>query len=456
MITAYPLDKKRVLVVGMVRSGIAAAKLLLKQGAHPILNDLKERSSLSGLDAIDDARVEWALGQPPDALLDRVDLVVISPAVPIQSDWIEKARAKNVKVIGELELGASYADGPIAAITGTNGKTTTTTLLGDMLSNAGKCVHVVGNIGNPVSGAAADARQGDMFVIEVSSFQMESAPTFRPHVGALLNITPDHLNRHGDMNTYIALKKHMFENQTGADSRVVNADDPLTAALLGGLPGRNMSFSRKMETPLGAFLRGSDIILRQESGERALCAAEEVRIPGAHNLENAMAAACMAATLDVPPPVIRHTLRTFAGVVHRIETVRVLDEVTYINDSKGTNVDSTLRAIDTMRVPTVIILGGYDKHVSFDELAEAVKRSPMMAAVVLIGDTAEQIRAALAKAGYEAVHDAGHDFVKAIETSRSLAKPGWNVLLSPACASFDMFEDYEHRGREFRRIVESL
>ena len=452
----YPLEGKRVLVVGMVRSGIAAAKLLLKHGAKPILNDLKERAALSGLDALDDPSIEWALGQTPDALLNRADMAVISPAVPIQSGWIQNARERGVTVIGELELGASYAQGPVAAITGTNGKTTTTTLLGEMLANAGKSVHVVGNIGNPVSGAASEARHGDSFVIEVSSFQMESAPTFHPHIGALLNITPDHLNRHGDMDTYVGLKKHMFDNMKPSDTSVVNADDPLSASLLDGMPQRKLAFSRRQELPLGAFLRGGDIVLRQESGERALCQADEVRIPGGHNLENAMAAACMAATLDIPAPVIRHTLRTFAGVEHRIETIRTLDGVTYINDSKGTNVDSTLRAIDTMKVPTAIIMGGYDKHVSFAELAAAMKKSPFMSAAILIGDTAAQIKSALEEVGFTAIHDGGYDFEKAVAMARAAASPGWNVLLSPACASFDMFTDYEHRGREFRRVVEGL
>ncbi|GHU68210.1 UDP-N-acetylmuramoylalanine--D-glutamate ligase [Clostridia bacterium] len=450
------LDDKRVLVVGMVRSGIAAAKLLLSRGAKPLLNDLKPRSELKDLEVFDGLDVEWALGQDAGGLLEKTDLIVISPAVPIGAPWIAKAKSMGIPVIGELELGAAFADGSQLAITGTNGKTTTTTLLGEMLRNAGKTAHVVGNIGNPISGAAVEGRTGDTYVIEVSSFQMESAVEFHPQVGALLNITPDHLNRHGDMETYISLKRHMFENMTATDTAVVNADDPLAVKALDGLPMRLLKFSRKGEVDQGAFVKDGEVILRTGDTERALCETSEIKIPGGHNLENAMAAVCMASVIGLPAPVIRHTLRTFAGVEHRIETIRVLDGVTYINDSKGTNVDSTLAAVAAMSKPTVVILGGYDKHVSFDELARAMVDSEWIRKAVLIGDVAAQIRQALEKAGFDGIVDAGYDFEKAIAQSRQLAQSGWNVLLSPACASFDMFHDYEHRGHEFRRIVEAL
>jgi UDP-N-acetylmuramoylalanine--D-glutamate ligase len=450
------LRDKRVLVVGMVRSGIAAARLLLAQGASPILNDLKPRGQLNGLDEFDGQPVEWALGQDAGEYLDRTNLVVISPGVPIDNPWIIKARSLGIPVIGELELGARFADGPQAAITGTNGKTTTTALLGEMLRNAGKTVHVAGNIGNPITAAAVTGRPGDNYVIEVSSFQMESAPTLHPQVGALLNITPDHLNRHGDMETYIGLKRKMFQHMTSGDTAVVNGDDPAAVKALDGLPMRLLQFSRKRDVEQGAFIRDGEVALRLDGAAKPIIAVDEIKIPGGHNVENAMAAVCMAAVMGLPLPVIRHTLRTFPGVEHRIETIRVLDGVTYINDSKGTNVDSTLAAISAMSRPTVIILGGYDKHVSFDELAAAMVNNPHIRHAVLIGDTAAQIRESLARAGFSSAADAGYNFDDAISKSRGLAESGWNVLLSPACASFDMFHDYEHRGHEFRRIVEGL
>ncbi|MDR2505343.1 MAG: UDP-N-acetylmuramoyl-L-alanine--D-glutamate ligase [Oscillospiraceae bacterium] len=458
----YDVKGKRVLVVGMVRSGIALARLLNSQGAAITLSDLKSKESLSGLSELEaelGSSAAWSLSSEPDSLLPNIDLAIISPGVPIQSSWIEKAKARGIPVIGELEYGASIASqlsGGITAVTGTNGKTTTTTLIGEMLKGAGRVAHVVGNIGDPVSGASLIAKRGDSFVIEVSSFQMESAPTFRPNIGALLNITPDHLNRHGDMATYIGLKKHMFANQTASDTSIVNADDILTNTLLDDLPMRKLKFSRKTEPAQGAFLRGGEVILRADSAEKTLCRADEIRIPGAHNLENAMAAICAASAQGVPPPVIRHTLRTFAGVEHRIETIRTLEGVTYINDSKGTNVDSTIKAVEAMTKPTVIILGGYDKHVSFDELSDVMVKLTNIKSAVLIGDVAAQIRASLEKSGFTEIHDAGYDFEKAIAVCRGIARDGWNVLLSPACASFDMFKDYEHRGHEFKRIVAAL
>ncbi|MDR1598470.1 MAG: UDP-N-acetylmuramoyl-L-alanine--D-glutamate ligase [Oscillospiraceae bacterium] len=448
---------KRALVAGMARSGIAAARLLLKHGARPVLSDLKARGELKGLEEFDGVDgVEWALGEDADRFIDGLDLIVISPGMPIGAKWIKEAKAKGIPVISELELGAAFADGPQAAITGTNGKTTTTALLGEMLRNAGKTAHVVGNIGNSISAAAAEGRAGDIYVVEVSSFQLEGTVDFHPRAGALLNITPDHLNRHGDMETYIGLKRHMFEKMGAGDTAVVNGDDPVAVKALEGLPTRMMRFSRRGEVEVGAFVRGGEVILRSEGGERAVCEAGEVRIPGGHNLENAMAAACVASVMGVPAPVVRHTLRTFAGVEHRIETVRVYEGVTWINDSKGTNVDSTLAAIAAMGKPTVIILGGYDKHVEFEGLAKAVKGSEWVKEAVLIGDTAGQIKEALEKEGFENMTEAGYDFGKAIEEARRLAGSGWNVLFSPACASFDMFHDYEHRGHEFRRLAEAL
>ena len=453
---SYTLENKRVLVVGMVRSGIAAARLLAARGALPILNDLKPREALKGLEVLEGLGCDWQLGQTPDALLEACDLVVISPGVPIQSPWIERARAMGRTVIGELELGAAFVDGTLIAITGTNGKTTTTTLVGEMMKNAGRSTHVAGNIGDPFTSAVLEGRPGDTYVIEVSSFQMETAAQFHPQVGALLNLKPDHLNRHGDMETYVAMKMRMFERQTERDTAVYNADDPACVRECAPLKARKLAFSRLSPVEEGAFVRAGEIVLRVDGQERALCGVGDVRIPGLHNLENALAATCMAAVCAVPAPVIRHTLRSFAGGAHRTEAIRTLNGVTYINDSKGTNVDSTLAAIAAMAAPTVIILGGDDKEVGFASLAEAIVRKGCITDAVLIGKTAGKLRAALEAAGFAACHDAGYDFEKAVRMAASLARPGGNVLLSPACASFDMFNDYEHRGEEFLRLVQAL
>ena len=314
---------------------------------------------------------------------------------------------------------------------------------------------MVGNIGYPYSAAAVDSRKDDVFVTEVSSFQLETIVDFHPRAAALLNITEDHLNRHGTMEEYTRIKMRIFENQTAEDAAVFNDDDPLSAPLAGQVKSRVLRFSRTHEVSEGAFARDGKIIVRFGGEDKVLCDTGEVRIPGPHNLENALAATCIAVFMGVPAPVIRHTLRTFAGVEHRIEFVRELDGVRYINDSKGTNVDSTLKAIQTMTAPTVIILGGYDKHCDFTPLALEMVKSPNMKAAVLIGATADQIETALCKAGYTAIHRAD-TLEEAVNIGRRLSEKGGNVLLSPACASFDMFSDYEARGRIFKEIVQNL
>ena len=271
----------------------------------------------------------------------------------------------------------------------------------------------------------------------------------------MTNITEDHLNRHGTMEVYTALKMRMFRNQTSSDYAVFNADDPGLAGLSRQVHSRVLKFSRKKEVREGAFVRDDTVWLRMDGSEKKICRTEEIYIPGPHNLENALGAVCVAGAMKVPVPVIRHTLRTFRGVEHRIERVRELDGIVYINDSKGTNVDSTIKAVQTMNEPTVMILGGYDKHTSFDPLAREMVESPAIRKAVLIGETAPLIHSALHRAGFTETAFAD-SLGEAVEKARSSASTGWNVLLSPACASFDMFRDYEERGRIFKEIVNGL
>ena len=341
------------------------------------------------------------------------------------------------------------------AVTGTNGKTTTVTLLGEIFRNAGRTTHVVGNIGYPYSAAGLDSQDDDLFVCEVSSFQMETAETFHPKAAALLNITEDHLNRHGTMEVYTAMKMRQFQNMTAEDVAVFNADDPALATLIGQVRAQVMLFSRKREVEQGAFVRDGEIVVRFHGAEETICPAKDVFIPGPHNLENALAACCIAVAMGVKPDVMAHTLRTFQGVEHRIEFVRELDGVRYINDSKGTNVDSTIKAIQTMTRPTAIILGGYDKHCDFTPMVQEMLASPYIKEAVLIGATADQIERTCRENGYTHLHRAG-TLKDAIDQCRALSSDGWNVLLSPACASFDMFSDYESRGRIFKELVREL
>jgi UDP-N-acetylmuramoylalanine--D-glutamate ligase len=294
-----------------------------------------------------------------------------------------------------------------------------------------------------------------MFVCEVSSFQMETAETFRPRCGALLNITEDHLNRHGTMENYALTKMRMFQNMNADDVAVFNADDPALVPYIPMVKTQVMLFSRKAEVENGAFVRDGVIVTRFGGVETVVCPAADVYIPGPHNLENALAACCMATACGVEASVIAQTLRTFTGVEHRIEFVRELEGVRYINDSKGTNVDSTIKAIQTMNRPTAIILGGYDKHCDFTPMVKEMLASPHIREAVLIGETANQIEKTLLDNGYTAIHRAA-TLEEAINTCRTLSSDGWNVLLSPACASFDMFADYEARGRIFKELVMAL
>lgn len=384
-----------------------------------------------------------------------MDGLVISPGVPIDAPVVLAAKEQGIPMVGELELAWSLLQGEVLAISGTNGKTTTTTLLGKIFENAGRVTHVAGNIGYPLSAVAMKSKKDDVVVVEVSSFQLESIKTFHPHVAALLNITEDHLNRHGTMAQYIRLKQRIFENQTGRDYAVLNMDDPVLFKMAGKVKSQVAFFSRTQPVENGAFVEDGKIVWQWNGARRTICDAEQILIPGPHNLENALAATAMACAMGVPAPVIRHTLQSFSGVEHRIEKVRVFQGVTYINDSKGTNVDSTIKAVQSMKAPTVLLLGGYDKHTDFMPLCREIIASGRIDDVVVMGETARQIREQLEEAGYDRITQA-YSLRDAVDKARALAVSGGNVLLSPACASFDMFRDYEHRGAVFKEIVNAL
>ena len=451
------VQNKRVIVCGMARSGIAAAKLLSSLGAVVTISDLKKEADFGGaLDELRAAGCIFALGEGPHAYIAGQDIMVISPGIPFAKDFVQQAIAQGVEVIGELELGARLMKGAMCAITGTNGKTTTTTLVGELIRAAGHTTHVVGNIGYPITAAAGVSTDADMTVAEVSSYQCETISQFHPHVGAVLNITEDHLARHGTMQVYVEMKRRIFANQTENDYAVFNYDDMTCREMAKGLAAKVLWFSRRESVPAGAWVKDGMIVLNLGEGEKEICRADEVFIPGPHNLENALAAVAIAGAMGVPAEGMAQVLRTFAGVEHRIETVRTLHGVTWINDSKGTNVDSTLKAIDTMTRPTVLILGGSDKKTSFDALAERIVSADAIRSCVLIGDTAEQIRASLERAGFADYTMAGYDFDACLAACADLAEEGGCVLLSPACASFDMFKDYEDRGRVFKEKVMAM
>jgi len=446
----------KALVIGMARSGIACVKLLALRGAQVIVNDSKTIDKFEdGLVELRLPGVEFQLGVDPTTLLEGCDALIISPGVPITAPVVVKAQEMGVEVLGELEYAYREACGRLMAITGTNGKTTTTTLLSEIFKDAGDVVHTVGNIGIPYTGDVPGMKDTDVTVCEVSSFQLETVKEFHPEVAAVLNISEDHLNRHGDMETYIAMKKRIFALSEGKDSVVLNWDDPVTREMAKDVKCNVVWFSTEEAVPYGAFAVEGMMVYGSKNSYTPVCPASELQIPGRHNLANALAATAMAMAAGVPAESIAKTLRRFTSVEHRIEFTREVSGVKFYNDSKGTNVDSTIQAVRAMDRPSVLIVGGYDKHTDFTPMVEEIKKS-RIEKIVLIGDTAKQIAETLDKCGFSAYEHAGYDFVKAIERAFELAADGGSVLLSPACASFDMFKDYEARGREFKRIVKDL
>ena len=448
---------KRAMVLGLARSGIAVSRLLLLRGYEVLACDSRNREDFKGaLDEIEAQGARLCLGEKePERLLEGISLLVVSPGIPPEHPIMARAREMGVEVVGEIEYAYRESTGMLLAVTGTNGKTTTVTLLGEIFKNAGRRTHVVGNIGTPYSGAVPDMKPGDVTVCEISSFMMETSSKFHPHVSAVLNISEDHLNRHKTMENYIALKERIFENEGAEDFVVLNWDDPVTREMAKHTRAKAVWFSSREMVEYGAFVQDGMIVFGGGANLKNVCAVDEVYIPGEHNLRNALAATAMAMVSGVPAPVVRHTLRTFKGVEHRIEFVRELDGVQFINDSKGTNVDSSIQAVRAMKRPTVLILGGYDKHTDFTPLCEEIVKCPIES-VVLIGATAKQCEETLEKVGFHEWEHAGYDFELAVKRAFDRAKEGGAVLLSPSCASFDMFDDYEARGRIFKEIVGRL
>ena len=446
----------KVLIVGMARSGAAAAQLARLDGSEVHITDIKERAAFEGaLDELDVPGVVWHLGEKAEDIVHGMDLVVVSPGIPLTHPVFAAAEKEKAEVTGELEFAYRHAKGKLYAITGTNGKTTTTTLLGEIFRNAGRITHVVGNIGAPYAAACPKMTEDDVTVCEVSSFQLETIRDFRPNVSAVLNVTEDHLNRHGTMENYTAVKSRIFMNAGAGDRVVLNYDDPLTRAMKVPQKAGVVWFSTKGPVPYGAFVRDGYIVYGTQDRLETVMPADDVYIPGEHNLANALAALAMAACAGVSFPVIRHTLKTFRGVEHRIEYAGTVNGVDFINDSKGTNPDSTIVAVRSMKKDTCIILGGSTKHSDYTQMCRAIASSRVKSAV-LIGDTAREIAPKLDEAGFTAYEKAGYDFEKAVRTAARLAGEGGCVLLSPGCASFDMFRDYEHRGRVFKEIVRRM
>ena len=450
--------KNKVLVAGCGISGIGAARMLLAAGKSVILydgNDKKNKEEIRAqvADNSSDETLSIVLGTLTQDVIDQSEYCVISPGIPTDIAFVEELKKNGVPIWSEIELAYHYAKGQVIGITGTNGKTTTTALLGAIMKNFRESTFVVGNIGNPYTSVVRETKDDSVIVAEMSSFQLETIHTFCPKVSAILNITPDHLNRHHTMEEYIRVKELITSNQGPEDVCVLNYEDEILREFGKSIVPKAVYFSSARELEQGIFLRGDQIILRTEKEEIPVVRTGELKLLGTHNFENVMAAVAMAYYAGVDMDSIRRSICEFTAVEHRIEYVTEKNGVAYYNDSKGTNPDAAIKGIQAMNRPTLLIGGGYDKESSYDEWIQAFDGKVRY--LVLIGQTKEKIKAAAEKNGF---HDVilCEDLKEAVQVCADKANAGDAVLLSPACASWGQFDNYEQRGQMFKEYVRAL
>lgn len=448
---------KKVLIAGTGKSGINAGKLLLEKGAEIVFYDDNVSLDITKLLSLfeDAERISVVLGEVNEKILSNIDLMVISPGVPVDSDVANAVRDARIPIWSEIELAYHAGAGHLAAITGTNGKTTTTSLVGEIFAAYTDNSFTVGNIGIPYTEVALQMNEDSYTVAEVSSFQLETIVDFRPHVSAVLNVTPDHLNRHYTMENYASVKLYVCKNQKEEDYLILNYDDELTRAMAKDkrVKARVVFFSRLHNLEEGICLQDDAIVIRENGTETKVIDTKDLILLGGHNLENYMAGIGVAHYMRIPMEIIVSALKTFKGVAHRIEFVKEVNGVAYYNDSKGTNPDAAIKGIQAMNRKTLLIGGGYDKGVAFDDWIKAFDGK--VKKLVLLGQTAHMIADTAAKYGFTEVAFA-EDLKQAVELCFEAAEPGDAVLLSPACASWGMFDNYEQRGDMFKEFVNEL
>lgn len=449
------LKDKKVLVFGAGKSGISAARLLQKVGAIVILFDGNKELDIRAFeDKLDiDTNFKVYFGSFPMNKLEEIDLLVLSPGIDINNPFVEAVKEKGIPVWGEIELAYRYSKGSIIGITGTNGKTTTTSLVGEIMKTYYKQIFVVGNIGIPYTDIALETTDESVTVIELSSFQLETVHNFRPDISAILNITPDHLNRHHNMENYIRLKKSIAKNQNKDNLCVLNYEDALTKKIGSQLDTRVIYFSSKNILDSGLYLDKDNIIYKKDDKVTQICTINELQVLGKHSYENVMAAVGIGIEMGIPMELIHQAITHFKAVEHRIEYVDTINGVSYYNDSKGTNPDASIKAIEAMINPTILIGGGYDKGSSFDDWVLSFKGK--VKCLVLLGETREMIAATARNYGFNNIIMV-EDLKEAVLVSRRNAEPGDTVLLSPACASWGMFDNYEQRGNMFKDYIRDM
>lgn len=440
---------------GAGKSGISASRLLRRVGASVILYDGRDDIDI---DTFEDEiaickNLEAYLGDFPKEKLDGLDLMIISPGIALDNPFVLEVKNKGIPIWGEIELAYRYSKGRIIGITGTNGKTTTTSLVGEILKSYYNQVFVVGNIGNPYTEIALQTTDESLTVIELSSFQLETIDRFRPDISAILNITPDHLNRHHTMDNYISIKKNIALNQDNANLCILNYENNHTKSIGAELKTRVLYFSSERILENGIFLDDDNIVYKENDSITNICNVNELRVLGKHSYENVMVGVGIALELGIPIKQIHEAITSFKAVEHRIEYVDTIDGVSYYNDSKGTNPDASIKAVQAMNSPTILIGGGFDKGLEFDEWVQSFKGK--VKCLVLMGETREKIAATARKYGFDNIILV-NSLREAVQISAKKAEDGDAVLLSPACASWGMFDNYEQRGRMFKEYVHEL
>ena len=446
---------KRVLVVGMGKSGLAATQAMIKLGAKVTIQESREKANVDGqiLNFLESQKVKCYFHEIPDHVAD-FDMIILSPGVNPELDFIQEAAAEGAEIVGELEIAYRIARGTFVAITGTNGKTTTTTLVGEIFRNSKRKTHVVGNIGVAVISKSMEADEDDWLVTETSSFQLQTTKYFKPVVSAILNLTPDHLNRHHTMEEYGRAKAKIFANQDENGYCIVNYDDKFCYSFTEGCKAKVVPFSRLEELDFGAFLKGDMLVIKNEAGELIeICDRKDLKIIGDHNVENALAAAAICYFAGIGMEVISETIREFGGVEHRIEYCGQLDGVRFYNDSKGTNVDAAVIALKAIKENIILIAGGDGKGQEFDELIKNF--NGRVKHMVLLGRDGRIIAETADKYGFTN-YTYAKNMEECVKKAAEIAQSGDTVLLSPACASWDMYDNFEQRGDHFRMCVERL